>query len=145
LSTVAVVVVVPVLILPTHLLNSTAAPAADTAPEPETKPAETSGPSSPTLFQKLKVKFLHSENKAKGKEAPVKEEPQSTNVDPVSVPEAKPEQKETKFSIFSKFRKAALKSHEPKSSAPAAAPVEEAPKAPESVETSAAPAEVCQN
>lgn len=141
MSTVAAVVVVPVLILPTDLLNSTAAPATDTAPEPETKPAETSGPSSPTLFQKLKEKFLHSENKAK--EAPVKDEPQSTGVDPVSVPEAKPEQKETKFSIFSKFRKAALKSHEPKSSAPAAAPVEEAPKAPESVETSAAPAEVC--
>jgi hypothetical protein len=87
---------------------------------------------------------LHGE-KAKGKEAPVKEEPESIAVEPTSVSEAKPELKESKPSFLSKVRKLSIwKNTETKSTEPAAAPVEkEAPKAPESVESSTPPTEVC--
>ncbi len=123
------------------LLNWSTASATEAAPEPETKIAETS---SPNLFQRLKGKLLHGE-KAKGKEAPVKEEPESIAVEPTSVSEAKPELKESKPSFLSKVRKLSIwKNTETKSTEPAAAPVEkEAPKAPESVESSTPPTEVC--
>ncbi len=114
----------------------TAAATEAVPPESETKPAETSGAN---FWQKLKTKFL------KAKEVPVKEESQPAVVEPASVPEAKPEKKESKPGIISKV-KSLWKTSEAKSAEPVAAPVEEveeAQKAPETGESSAPPTEVC--
>jgi hypothetical protein len=104
-------------------------------PESETKPEETSGAN---FWQKLKTRFL------KAKEVPVKEESQPAVVEPASVPEAKPEKKESKPGIISKVKKSLWKTSEAKSAEPVAAPVEgveEAEKAPETGESSAPPTE----
>jgi hypothetical protein len=121
----------------------TAAATEAVPPESETKPAETSGAN---FWQKLKTKFL------KAKEVPVKEESQPAVVEPASVPEAKPEKKESKPGIISKvkslWKTSEAKSAEPvaASAEPVAAPVEEveeAEKAPETGESSAPQTEVC--
>jgi hypothetical protein len=112
----------------------TAAATEAVPPESETKPAETSGAN---FWQKLKTKFL------KAKEVPVKEETQPAVVEPASVPEAKPEKKESKPGIISKIKKPFWKTSEAKSAEPVAAPVEEAEKAPETGESSAPQTEVC--
>jgi hypothetical protein len=104
-------------------------------PESETKPEETSGAN---FWQKLKTRFL------KAKEVPVTEESQPAVVEPASVPEAKPEKKESKPGIISKVKKSFWKTSEAKSAEPVAAPiegVEEAEKAPETGESSAPPTE----
>ncbi|CAK9227390.1 unnamed protein product [Sphagnum troendelagicum] len=104
-------------------------------PESETKPEETSGAN---FWQKLKTRFL------KAKEVPVKEESQPAVVEPASVPEAKPEKKESKPGIISKVKKSFWKTSEAKSAEPVAAPVEgveKAEKAPETGESSAPPTE----
>jgi hypothetical protein len=79
----------------------------------------------------------------KAKEVPVKEETQPAAVEPASVPEAKPEKKESKPGIISKIKKPFWKTSEAKSAEPVAAPVEEAEKAPETGESSAPQTEVC--
>jgi hypothetical protein len=115
----------------------TAAATEAVPPESETKPEETSGAN---FWQKLKTRFL------KAKEVPVKEESQPAVVEPATVPEAKPEKKESKPGIISKVKKSLWKTSEAKSAEPVAAPVEgveEAEKAPETGESSAPPTEVC--
>ncbi len=115
----------------------TAAATEAVPPESETKPEETSGAN---FWQKLKTRFL------KAKEVPVTEESQPAVVEPASVPEAKPEKKESKPGIISKVKKSFWKTSEAKSAEPVAAPiegVEEAEKAPETGESSAPPTEVC--
>jgi hypothetical protein len=102
-------------------------------PEPEAKPAAT--PSS-TLYQKLKGRFLRSESKIKGKIIAVKEEPQPTAAESASVPEAKPEKKESKGGILSKVKKSIWQRREAKPGESASAPVEETQKLPETGESS---------
>jgi hypothetical protein len=102
-------------------------------PEPEAKPAATP---STTLYQKLKGRFLRSESKIKGKIIAVKEELQPTAAESASVPEAKPEKKESKAGILSKVKKSIWQSREAKPAESASAPVEETPKLPETGESS---------
>ncbi len=118
-------------------LCSIAAATEAVPPESEAKPAETSGAS---FWQKLKARLL------KAKEVPVEEESQPAVVEPASVPEEKPEKKESKPGIISRVKKSFWKPSEAKSAEPVAAPVEEveeAEKAPETGESSAPPTEVC--
>jgi hypothetical protein len=102
-------------------------------PEPEAKPAATPGT---TLYQKLKGRILRSESKIKGKIIAVKEELQPTAAVSASVPEAKPEKKESKAGILSKVKKSIWQSREAKPGESASAPVEETPKLPETGESS---------
>ncbi len=122
------------------MLHSTVAATEGVVPEPEAKPAATP---STTLYQKLKGRFLRSESKIKGKIIAVKEELQPTAAESASVPEAKPEKKESKAGILSKVKKSIWQSREAKPAESASAPVEETPKLPETGESSTLATEVC--
>ncbi len=122
------------------MLHSTVAATEGVVPEPEAKPAATP---STTLYQKLKGRFLRSESKIKGKIIAAKEELLPTAAESASVPEAKPEKKESKAGILSKVKKSIWPSREAKPEESASAPVEETPKLPETGESSTLATEVC--
>lgn len=101
--------------LPSNVLLSATAPETSEPVTTEVPKSTTTveGESPPTFFQKLKGKFTQMENKVKGKEAPVKEDPnpELAAVEPAPVAETKtdtpatPPATESKPGLLAKVKK----------------------------------------